>query len=549
MALPSTPRLAPAGQVWLPGVDYEVVDAMPLPATQADTQPCPVFRIRRRGTLYVLVVVPCLPVPSSDCSPRQTGWQILPSLPPDPSLIPVLHHYICVHPTAAPGHGALYLVLPPQGLSVAEFIAQRRASIPLPPYGLGWRWFGEVLLHVLRVVDHLSTYHVIHGHICWENFQLEPELEALGRPYLTGFHNAWLTVVDGQPVRADLRRKRVGTGSYRAPDVYRAVGAAMNGSDTARLLSKAETWTAGRCMYDLLCSPSETQFFHRIRSLDGYHYDDQALPPLPATCPQWLSYVVEGLVRCEAADRLSARDAIQMLRMSLQHPPRHIVTVVEKVVQQPVLSTGDPIPQGSAEVVVPTAPPAPVKVDWIDMQVPYNPLDLGLDRSWSAESPNHAQKSTTSESCHSFNTNSTNSAHLPLSSQGTPGNNARRLETIPIPAEDSPANLKPLRPVSPGHVPQPRGSRGRSCPPSPRREGQGRLSSQPGHRGTGLDDEHRPLGMRRSRSPEPPLNFYLTSPQSMRGRFGAQTMQMQSRSFKDRAKSPPGGNRKTKPKL
>lgn len=168
------------------------------------------------------------------------------------------------------------------------------------------------------------------------------------------------------------------------------------------------TWTAGRCMYDLLCSPSETQFFHRIRSLDGYHpgrdtprappfisgqpcqhqnpwglgrrpiqvpleqkpgvsgtirrnkllfatvaqevqrkiphflsrllkenprervglwtanlcrapvtvacahYDDQALPALPATCPQWLSYVVEGLVRCEAADRLSARDAIQV---------------------------------------------------------------------------------------------------------------------------------------------------------------------------------------------------------------------------------------------
>eukprot|EP00667_Euglena_gracilis_P006270 EG_transcript_6321 len=540
MALPSAPRLAPAGQVWLPGVDYDVVDAMPLPATQADTQPSPVFRIRRRGTLYVLVVVPCLPSP--DCSPRQTGWQILPTLPPAPSLIPVLHHYVCVHPTVAPGHGALFLVLPPQGLSVAEFIAQRRASIPLPPYGLGWRWFGEVLLHVLRVVDHLSTNHVIHGHLCWENFQLEPELEALGRPYLTGFHNAWYTVVDGQPARADLRRKRVGgTGSYRAPDVYRAVGAAMNGSDTARLLSKAETWTAGRCMYDLLCSPSETQFFHRIRSLDGYHYDDQALPALPATCPQWLSYVVEGLVRCEAADRLSARDAIQMLRMSLQHPARHIVTVVEKVVQQPVLSTGDPTPQGTVDAVVVSAPPAPPKVahDWIDVQVPYNPLDLGLERSWSAESPtNHAQKSTTSESCHSFNTNSTNSANI--------HQNARRPDALPAPADESPAELRPLRAISPGHVSPRRGSRGRSCPPSPRREGQGRLSNPAGHRDTRFDEEHRPA-MGRSRSPEPPLNYSSASVQSLSGRYGAQAMPL--RSFKERTKSPPGGNRKSKLKL
>lgn len=60
----------------------------------------------------------------------------------------------------------------------------RRQGLPgPPPYGLGWRWFGEVLLHVLRVVDHLSTNHVIHGHLCWENFQLEPELEALGVSY------------------------------------------------------------------------------------------------------------------------------------------------------------------------------------------------------------------------------------------------------------------------------------------------------------------------------------------------------------------------------
>jgi len=33
-----------------------------------------------------------------------------------------------------------------------------------------------------------------------------------------------------------------------------------------------------------------------------------------------------------------------MLRTSLAHPPRDIVTVIEKVVQQPVLTTGDLLP-------------------------------------------------------------------------------------------------------------------------------------------------------------------------------------------------------------
>ncbi len=37
-----------------------------------------------------------------------------------------------------------------------------------------------MLLAVLRAVEHLAINHIVHGHICWENFQLEPELEAVG---------------------------------------------------------------------------------------------------------------------------------------------------------------------------------------------------------------------------------------------------------------------------------------------------------------------------------------------------------------------------------
>ena len=86
---------------------------------------------------------------------------------------------------------------------------------------------------------------------------------------------------------------------------------------TAAALTKAETWAVGRCLYALL-STAQDAVFGRVPVLKDHHYAAEDLPALPETCPDWLAYVLKGLVRSDEGLRLSAPDAMQV-----PPPPPH----------------------------------------------------------------------------------------------------------------------------------------------------------------------------------------------------------------------------------
>ena len=105
------------------------------------------------------------------------------ALPPPRPCSQVLHHYYRPQPPGPlPGAPAwaLHVVLPHGARTVAEYLAQCKAQVPLAPFGLGWRWFAEAAYSMCEAVHHLHTHQVIHGAIGPDTFCLEPELEALG---------------------------------------------------------------------------------------------------------------------------------------------------------------------------------------------------------------------------------------------------------------------------------------------------------------------------------------------------------------------------------
>ena len=57
----------------------------------------------------------------------------------------------------------LFLVLPLYGGSLRSFIAARRAEVAALPHGLGWEWFGAMLLRMLRAEQHLIMHDLVHG--------------------------------------------------------------------------------------------------------------------------------------------------------------------------------------------------------------------------------------------------------------------------------------------------------------------------------------------------------------------------------------------------
>ena len=191
-------------------------------------------------------------------------WREPLRLPPHECLVPVLHHFHAGQPrlrdhipdptwAAAAADRTLFLVMPlyERG-SLRSFIAERRRVSPEPPFGLGWVWFGNVLLRMLRAVTHLISNDLIHGDIKDDQWFLAEGDEV----FLGDFGTAWkLTDEDGVELplgsRNELVDRRAGVGRYKAPEV-RGRTQAHGHPPLRQVYAKAEGFSVGITMYDIL---------------------------------------------------------------------------------------------------------------------------------------------------------------------------------------------------------------------------------------------------------------------------------------------------------
>eukprot|EP00667_Euglena_gracilis_P002177 EG_transcript_2179 len=339
-------RLAPRGEVWKPGKHFEVLEVLPSTNHPEEITASLLLRIWREGQVYDLRTQPF----SSNKNP---GWAVLDTLPDSPCLVPVLHSYCAEEPVLEQAKAGgdtrqcLFLVQPVEGVTVRRFLARYQPMYPAPPFGLSWRWMGLLLLGMLRCVRFLEAENVVHGGYLLENFLLQddPAAQVEPRVRVTGFHQSWFSVKAGRRVvwstAADVDAAPLGgCGTYRAPEVHRAREALFSRTvfcvTPLDALPKAELWTVGRCMYDLLGGPSATAVFERLQGLQDRHYGPADLPVLPADTPPWLAHTLMGITRSDDKLRLGLADAIQLLEMGLAVPERAILTVVEKRVTVPI---------------------------------------------------------------------------------------------------------------------------------------------------------------------------------------------------------------------
>ena len=259
MVLEGTARLANEGDEWLPGRDFEIVRKI------GGGEGCEsiVFQIRT------------LRAPHSEMALKQVvhydqrrehegdealwrrhgnEWRVAMQLPPNECLLPVLHHYHSTQPSLrdpvwglferqadaeldeiqqiqlqAAATRTLFIVLPLYSTSLRTFVLSRRAASPVPPFGLGWQWFGHLLQRMLRAVNHLLEQGVVHGDIKDDQFflQYSADGEADAKSVVLGdFGEAWrVGREDGSerllhsPAELLEGHRRCGSGPYRPPEL------------------------------------------------------------------------------------------------------------------------------------------------------------------------------------------------------------------------------------------------------------------------------------------------------------------------------------------
>jgi len=367
MASPRAARLAPEGEEWRPGRDYDIIG----PLGDGEGRMSVVFHIRlrppRQGEFALKMVIHYVGETAAERAghaqstalARGLGaeWREPLTLPPHECLVPVLHHYHSAEPrlrdhigdpvwAGAAADRTLFLVMPlyTSG-SLRSFIAERKAAVAVAPYGLSWCWFGQLLLRMLRAAEHLISHDLVHGDIKDDQFFLA---DGGDKVVLGDFGTAWKLVdADGVPAvlasRDELVDRRAGVGRYKAPEVRGRTRA--NGNPQLRqVYAKAEAFSVGIVMMDILGALSDGDLLDRLcsthlaeerrfesgqpgsdpadptygRKQPGWLYEEADLPPLPAGCPGWLSRVVIGLLKSDHDDaerRLTAAEAIRLLEV------------------------------------------------------------------------------------------------------------------------------------------------------------------------------------------------------------------------------------------
>ena len=367
-------RLAAEGQEWRPGREYDILG----PLGGGEGRMSVVFRIRLRPPRLAnefalkMVVHYVGETPGERAGHAQSTvlarglgaeWREPLRLPPHESLVPVLHHYHSTRPrlrdhiqdpflASAAADRTLFLVMPLYaGGSLRTMIAERRArpgnGYAAAPFGLGWLWFGQLLLRMLRAVEHLIANDLVHGDIKDDQFFLDGDHEE-GKVVLGDFGSAWKLVdEDGVPLtlgsRNELPDRRAGVGRYKAPEV-RGRTRADRHPPLREVYAKAEGFSVGVVMLDILGVLQDDDLLDRLcsthlevqRRLEngqppsnpadpeygnrqpGWIYTTADLPRMPAGCPDWLSEVVLGLLKSdhnEAERRLTPAEAIAMLEV------------------------------------------------------------------------------------------------------------------------------------------------------------------------------------------------------------------------------------------
>jgi serine/threonine protein kinase len=249
----------------------------------------------------------------------------------------------------------LFVVMPLYPSSLRSFVRERRAADPVAPFaGLDWEWWANVLVRMLRAVDHLGRHHIVHGDIKDDQFFMVGD-GTTGEVVLGDFGEAWSTIEDGDRKRlgsrASILELRGGVGIYLAPELRGRTKMPQGVLYLDDLYAKAESWSVGCTIYELLgvardgadgqlnvferlCNtklsasgndvrgPQEREVENgrytytaadKLRIQPGWSYVDDELPPLPDGCPSALAKVLRGLVASDPVARLSAAAAVAML--------------------------------------------------------------------------------------------------------------------------------------------------------------------------------------------------------------------------------------------
>ena len=163
--------LAPDGQEWQPGRDYDIVGELGGGEGRMSVVFHIALRAPRRGEYALKMVIHYVGETAAERRGHAQStqlradlgaeWQEPLRLPPHDCLVPILHHYHSALPrlrdhiadpmwAAAAADRTLFLVMPlyPRG-SLRSFMAERRAAVPAAPHGQTWEWFGAILLRML----------------------------------------------------------------------------------------------------------------------------------------------------------------------------------------------------------------------------------------------------------------------------------------------------------------------------------------------------------------------------------------------------------------
>uniref|UniRef100_A0A671N892 non-specific serine/threonine protein kinase n=1 Tax=Sinocyclocheilus anshuiensis TaxID=1608454 RepID=A0A671N892_9TELE len=167
-----------------------------------------------------------------------------------------------------------------------------------------------MLLQLLEGVDHLCKQGIAHRDLKSDNVLLEFDSTRCPTLVITDF---------GCCLAEDLGLKlpfnscwvnRGGNACLMAPEVATAVP----GPGVMIDYSKADAWAVGAIAYELFGQPNP---FYSSEGLESRTYQEQQLPPLPASVPDDVQLVVMLLLRRNTRKRPSARVAANMLHISL----------------------------------------------------------------------------------------------------------------------------------------------------------------------------------------------------------------------------------------
>ncbi|NWR77337.1 PINK1 kinase, partial [Centropus unirufus] len=203
------------------------------------------------------------------------------------------------------GHSrTLFLVMKNYPCTLRQYLRENSPDVGLATM---------MILQLLEGVDHLVRHGIAHRDLKSDNILVE--FDSAGCP--------WLVITDFGCCLADenvgLRLPftssyvdRGGNGCLMAPEVITA----SPGPGMVINYSKADAWAVGAISYEIL-GLANPFYGHGDSTLESRSYCEDQLPSLPDHVPLEVKEVIKMLLRRDPDKRLSARDAANVLHLSL----------------------------------------------------------------------------------------------------------------------------------------------------------------------------------------------------------------------------------------